>query len=62
MPQNGLNVLGHQTEATVDLWWLRTPNPESLSSLSQVSEIRPVGLEELYLATTSHRPGLERVR
>jgi ABC-2 type transport system ATP-binding protein len=59
--KDGLKVLGHQREGMVDLWWVRTSNPESLSSLSQVSEIRPVGLEELYLATTSYRPGLERV-
>jgi ABC-2 type transport system ATP-binding protein len=56
--ENGLNVLGHQANGEVDLWWLRASSPDSLSSLPYVSEIRPVGLEELYLAATSHRPGL----
>jgi ABC-2 type transport system ATP-binding protein len=60
--ENGLTVLGHQKESAADLWWLRTSNPQSLSSLSQVTEIRSVGLEELYLATTSHRFEPERAK
>ncbi len=59
--EDSVTVLGLRPEGTVDLWWIRTPNPESLSSLPQVSEIRSVGLEELYLVMTSHRPEMENV-
>jgi ABC-type multidrug transport system ATPase subunit len=54
-----VDVLGHRTEGDVDLWWLRTSTPQSLSSFAGLMEIRAVGLEELYLATTSYRPELE---
>jgi ABC-2 type transport system ATP-binding protein len=61
VPGNGcaLEILGHRREGTVDLWWLRTSNPEALSSLAGGGEIRPVALEELYLAVTAFRSRLE---
>ncbi|HEX4124867.1 MAG TPA: ABC transporter ATP-binding protein [Tepidisphaeraceae bacterium] len=57
----GLRVLGQRNEDNVDLWWVRAANADALPSLSG-DEIRPVGLEELYLALTDFRAKGDKTR